>query len=86
VRTRARANKRAKDVSGLSARRTDQQGPAAERERGRALERPNLNWTVRIRSSLIEVESSDLRWTHEIRWQAQVGVAGLSATTSPTPR
>jgi hypothetical protein len=58
---RAQADKRARDVSGLSARRTDQQGPTAERERGRASKRPNLNWTVRIRSSLIEVESSDLR-------------------------
>jgi hypothetical protein len=62
----ARADKRAKDVCDLGARRTDLPGPAAEREQGRARERPDPNRTVRIRSGLIEVGTSDLRWTFEI--------------------
>jgi hypothetical protein len=62
----AGVDKLARGVSDLGARLIDRSGPAAEGERGRAPERPDPNRTVRIRSGLIEVGSSDLRWTPEI--------------------
>jgi hypothetical protein len=63
---RARADKRARDIRDLGVRRTHLLGLAAERKRGRAPERPDPNQMVRIRSSLIVVGPSYLRWMPEI--------------------
>jgi hypothetical protein len=55
------------------------------RGRGNGPERPDLERTVRIKSSLFKTGLADLRWTPEIQRQAQAWFLGCQRQSRKTP-